>query len=180
MAIISHISFSISFTYREIAVFWLNSHWGGNKVVIILQMTICNWSFLYRRRCILIKSHSKTEKNCCSFADDLVLQMLESLTALFCHWWLLTVPLTGHYPFQHSCLWSHTSAPDALRPRQNGPLFSSHMLKTPDLFIMNPLEYELPNSLKISLCALLCYSEGTKSATRFTSLIQCSLKWILY
>ena len=53
------------------------------------------------------------------------------------------------------------SVPNTLRPRQNGPLFSSHMLKTPDLFIMNPLAYELPNNLKNMILCLLCSSEGT-------------------
>ena len=57
-----------------------------------------------------------------------------------------------------SCQWSHPALSNALRPKQNGSLFSSYMFKTQDLFTMNPNEHELPiNLMNIMLCPVMLF-----------------------
>ena len=90
MAIISHMSFSISFSYREIAVLWLykftlrRKQSGYHIADHNFQFIILVWASLS----FDIKVTLRRRKSGCSFADDLVLRMLESLTAPFSHWWL--------------------------------------------------------------------------------------------
>ena len=123
-------------------------------------MTISNQLFLYGCCSIFIKkSHSETEmKVAIIFSDDWVLWVLESLTVPFLPLVIITVSLIGHYSFQPGCHGSHMAVSNTLRPRLNGPLFSSHLFKIPDLSIMNPSEYELPDNLmNIILCpVMLC------------------------
>ena len=164
MIIILCISYSFSLSGREIAVFWLykfalslklNGHCiaDDNSYLIILA-----WVLLHEKVTL------RPRKNGCHFVDDWMLGLLESLTVHLLSLVTLTMPLTGHCSFQPSCHRTHTSVSSTLRPRQNGPLFSSRMFKTPDIFIMNPLEYELRSNIKkILFCTMLCCSEGTQS-----------------
>ena len=161
IATILHMSFSIAFLAGKLLYFdYINSHWGWKKIAIILQMTISNQLFLYGCCSIFIlkKSLWDRDESGHHFSDDWVLWVLESLTVPFLPLVIITVSLIGHYSFQPGCHRSHMAVSNTLRPRLNGPLFSSHLFKIPDLSIMNPSEYELPNNLmNIILCpVMLC------------------------
>ena len=146
---------------REIAVFWLykfalrlkenRNHIADDN----FQSTILVWVLLYF---YLKKSLWDRDESGHHFSDDWVLWVLESFTVPFLPLVIITVSLIGHYSFQPGCHRSHMAVSNTLRPRLNGPLFSSHLFKIPDLSIMNPSEYELPNNLmNIILCpVMLC------------------------
>ena len=164
-------SLSISFPGREIAVFWLyefalrlkhDRHHVANDN---FQLIILVEAFLYFYKMVTLRPRQKWLSFCrwlCAVYVRIIDCPLLSMVTI-------TVLLIRHYSFQPSCHWSHTLVPNTLGPKQNGPLCSSHMFKTPetpDLFMMIPLEYELPNNIKISFYALVCCSDSLHPDSR--------------
>ena len=138
---------------------------------------LVRFCFLYDYYCILIRLILRLKQNCDPFvfwsiyieAERKLVIILHMLFSILFHvekllyfiYIYIRIEAETKWPsfcILTSCHWSDMSVPNALRPRQNGPLFSSYMFKTQNLFLMNPLEQELSTYLmNIILCPAMLF-----------------------